>query len=39
MEEASGIYEELAKLREKDPSDNQVQDLVEQWRNHISANL
>lgn len=39
MEEASGIYEELAKLREKDPSDNQVQDLVEQWRNHISANF
>lgn len=39
MEEASGIYEELAKLREKDLSDNQVQDLVEQWRNHISANF
>ena len=39
MEEASGIYEELAKLREKDPSDNQVQDLVEQWRNHISTNF
>ena len=39
MEEASGIYEELAKLREKDLSDNQVQDLVEQWRNHISTNF
>ena len=39
MEEASGIYEELAKLRDKDSSDKLVQDLVEQWRNHISTNF
>ena len=39
MGEASVIYEELAKLRDKDPSDKLVQDLVEQWRNHISTNF
>ena len=39
MGEASVIYEELAKLMDKDPSDEQVQDLVEQWRNHISTNF
>ena len=39
MGEASVIYEELAKLMDKDPSDKQVQDLVEQWRNHISINF
>lgn len=39
MGEASFIYEELAKLRDKDPSDKLVQDLVEQWRNHISTNF
>src|SRR5699024_3726294 len=36
MGEASVIYEELAKLMDKDPSDKQVQDLVEQWRNELS---
>lgn len=39
MGEAGVIYEELAKLMDKDPSDKQVQELVEQWRNHISTNF
>ena len=36
MEEAGLIYEELAKLMDKDPSDEKVQELVQKWRNHIT---
>ena len=39
MEEAAVIYEELAKLIDKDPSDEKVQELVEKWRNHINTNF
>lgn len=39
MVEASTIYEELAKLMDKDPSDDRVQELVEKWRNHITSNF
>lgn len=39
MGEASTIYEELANLMDKNPGDEQVQILVEKWRNHISSNF
>ena len=39
MEEASVIYEELSKLMDKDPSDKDVQELIEKWRNHITTNF
>ena len=39
MGEASVIYEELAKLMDKEPSDEKVQELIEKWRNHISTNF
>ena len=38
-EEASVIYEELAKLMDQDPTDENVQELIEKWRNHISTNF
>lgn len=38
MKEADAIYEELAKLMDKDPSDEKVQKLIEKWRNHITTN-
>ena len=37
--EAGVIYEELAKLMDKEPSDEKVQELIEKWRNHISTNF
>lgn len=39
MGEADSIYVKLAKLRDKDVSDIEVQKLVEEWRNHISKNF
>ena len=36
-EEANEIYEELAKLMDKDPSDEKVQELIERKRNHITT--
>lgn len=39
MGEASSIYEELAKLMDKNPYDDEVQALVEKWRNHINDNF
>lgn len=39
MGEASVIYEELANLMDKEPSDEKVQKLIEKWRNHISTNF
>ncbi len=39
MGEASIIYEELAKLMDKEPSDEKVQVLIEKWRNHITTNF
>ena len=39
MEDASVIYEELSKLMDKDPSDKDVQELIEKWRNHITTNF
>ena len=39
MVEASVIYEELANLMDKEPSDEKVQKLIEKWRNHISTNF
>ena len=39
MEDASLIYEELAKLMDKDPADENVQELIEKWRNHITTNF
>lgn len=39
MGEASSIYEELAKLMDKSPKDERVQELVEKWRNHINNNF
>lgn len=37
-EEANYIYNELAKLMDRNPEDKEVQDLVEKWRNHITDN-
>lgn len=39
MGEAESIYVELSKLMDKEPSDEQVQLLVEKWRNHITENF
>ncbi len=39
MGDASEIYKGLALLMDKDPSTNEVQDLVEKWRSHISKNF
>lgn len=39
MGEAGQIYSDLAKLMDRTPDDNEVQSLVEQWRNHISKNF
>lgn len=39
MQEAGVIYEELYKLMDKDPSDEKVQELIENWRNHITTNF
>lgn len=39
MSEAGEIYSSLAKLMDRDPSDKDVQILVEQWRNHITKNF
>lgn len=39
MGEAGEIYSNLAKLMDRDPSDKEVQILVEQWRNHITKNF
>lgn len=39
MGEAGEIYSNLAKLMNRDPSDKEVQILVEQWRNHITKNF
>ncbi len=39
MGEAGEIYSGLAKLMDRDPSDKEVQILVEQWRNHITKNF
>lgn len=39
MGEAGVIYEKLAKLMDKDTSDKEVQELIGQWRNHISTNF
>ncbi|MEG1311666.1 MAG: MerR family transcriptional regulator [Romboutsia sp.] len=39
MREADVIYEKLADLMDKNPSDDEVQELVEKWRNHINNNF
>ena len=39
MGEAGEIYSSLANLMDRDPSDKEVQGLVEQWRNHITKNF
>lgn len=39
MNEAGEIYKTLALVMDKDPRSKMVQDLVEQWRNHISKNF
>ena len=39
MGAADDIYEELANLMDKDPSDDKVQELVVKWRNHITTNF
>ncbi|WP_092926161.1 MerR family transcriptional regulator [Romboutsia hominis] len=37
-EEANNIYTELANLMDKNPDDEEVQVLVQKWRDHISNN-
>ena len=39
MGEMGSIYEELAKLMDKNPEDDEVQVLVEKWRTHINDNF
>lgn len=39
MGEAGEIYSSLASLMDRDPSDSEVQSLVEKWRNHITKNF
>ena len=39
MEDANSIYERLAKLMDKDPADEKVQELIQEWRNHITNNF
>ena len=39
IKEANLIYIELAKLMDRDPSDEKVQGLIEKWRNHITTNF
>ena len=39
MGEAGVIYEELAKLMDRNPSDDDVQVLVQKWRDYISNNF
>ena len=39
IKEANLIYIELAKLMDRDPSDEKVQELIEKWRNHITTNF
>lgn len=38
-DEANKIYEELAQLMDKAPEDEEVQIVIEKWRNHISKNF
>ena len=38
-DEANKIYEELAQLMDKSPGDEEVQIVIEKWRNHISENF
>ena len=30
---------ELAKLMDKDPADEKVQEIIQKWRNHITNNF
>ena len=39
MEDAGVIYEELAKLMDRNPANDEVQVLVQKWRDHISNNF
>ena len=39
MGDAEYIYEELAKLMDRNPSDDDVQVLVQKWRDYISNNF
>ncbi|MGG7177005.1 MerR family transcriptional regulator [Clostridium paraputrificum] len=39
MGEANEIYNKIANLMERGPEDEEVQKLVEEWRNHITKNF
>ena len=39
MEDAGVIYEELAKLMDRNPANDEVQVLVQKWRDYISNNF
>jgi len=39
MEDAGVIYEELAKLMDRNPADDEVQVLVQKWRDYITNNF
>lgn len=39
MSEGNLIYEELSSNMDKSPASQEVQELVERWRNHISTNF
>ena len=38
MEEGNEIFRNLAKVMDKEPSDSEVQGLIQQWRDYISKN-
>ena len=37
-EEANNIYEDLAKVMDKTPDNEEAQIIIERWRNHITNN-
>ena len=39
MEDAGAIYEELTKLMDRNPADDEVQVLVQKWRDYITNNF